>query len=219
MAITSAAQETKKDGPLVLDLLHSFGSTEAFESRGRIMFRSKDSVSNEGYVLQDKDSVLLHSLANDSSNLYFLKAVVSGSHESSLTFTRICSIFTPPLTEILTVNLDVSGKFMGISIKGGNPSCLPEVVANGSIPTNKRKQPVTTVVVSQTAQGPVPDTQSYLQRLEQDKIDKVKGAQQDNRSFLAKYWMYIVPVVIFMVIQSATNPEQGAEWSVNYSHQ
>ena len=29
----------------------------------------------------------------------------------------------------------------------------------------------------------------------------------DNRSFLAKYWMYIVPVVLFMAINGAAAPE------------
>ena len=32
-----------------------------------------------------------------------------------------------------------------------------------------------------------PETKTYLARIEQEKIEKVKGAKQDNRSFLAKY--------------------------------
>ncbi|XP_017494394.1 PREDICTED: ER membrane protein complex subunit 10-like, partial [Rhagoletis zephyria] len=54
-----------------------------------------------------------------------------------------------------------------------------------------------------------PETKTYLQRIEQERQEKLRGAKQDNRSFLAKYWMYIVPVVIFMVI-SGMNPEGGA---------
>jgi hypothetical protein len=105
--------------------------------------------------------------------------------------------------------LDSTGKFIGLSIKGGNPSCLEEALIEGSLSSPKKKQPTTTVTVEQTSPAPVPDTQSYLQRLEQERNEKIKGSQQDNRSFLAKYWIYIVPVVIFMMIQSATTPEGG----------
>lgn len=166
-------------------------------------------MANQGYVLSDEDANNLAMLANNSSNMYSLKAFGSKKEELSLSFTRVCSIFSPPFAEILTVNMDSTGKFISLSIKGGNPSCLPEVVAEGALPSQRRKQPTTTVTVQQTLAAPIPDTQSYLQRLEQERIEKLKGSQQDNRSFLAKYWIYIVPVVIFMVIQSATQPEGG----------
>ena len=32
-----------------------------------------------------------------------------------------------------------------------------------------------------------PDTQSYIQKMEQEKAEKAKGQQADNRSFIAKY--------------------------------
>jgi len=64
----------------------------------------------------------------------------------------------------------------------------------------------TSVDVQQTANGPMPDTQAYIQKLEQEKIEKVKGQQSDNRSFLAKYWMYLVPAVIFMMLLSNMDP-------------
>ncbi|RWS16688.1 secreted protein-like protein [Dinothrombium tinctorium] len=69
----------------------------------------------------------------------------------------------------------------------------------------------TTLNILQTVQAPVPDTQTYIQRLEQEKAEKLRGDKGDNRSFFAKYWIYIVPLVIFLMISSATNPEtQGA---------
>ncbi|KAI2806573.1 hypothetical protein BLOT_008530 [Blomia tropicalis] len=40
-----------------------------------------------------------------------------------------------------------------------------------------------------------------------ERQEKMRGSKQDNRSFLAKYWMYIVPFVIFMLVSSALNPE------------
>jgi len=32
-----------------------------------------------------------------------------------------------------------------------------------------------------------PETQAYIQKLEQEKIEKAKGQQADNRGFFAKY--------------------------------
>jgi len=36
-----------------------------------------------------------------------------------------------------------------------------------------------------------PETQAYIQKLEQEKIEKAKGQQADNRGFFAKYVSYI----------------------------
>jgi hypothetical protein len=38
-----------------------------------------------------------------------------------------------------------------------------------------------------------PDIATYLNRIEEEKRARQHGAGQDNRSFIAKYWMYIVP--------------------------
>ena len=60
------------------------------------------------------------------------------------------------------------------------------------------------------------DTSLYLyrcimllifQRMEEEKRRQETGQVPDNRSFLAKYWMYIVPIVIFMAINGAAAPE------------
>jgi len=70
----------------------------------------------------------------------------------------------------------------------------------------------TTVSVMLQGTGQLPDTQTYIQKLEKEKRDKAAGQTQDNRSFLAKYWMYIVPIVIFMMLTSQ-QPEQQGEGS------
>ncbi|XP_026765078.2 ER membrane protein complex subunit 10 [Galleria mellonella] len=60
-------------------------------------------------------------------------------------------------------------------------------------------------------QAPVPDTASYIQKLEREREAREKGELKDNRSFLAKYWMYIVPIAIFVMISGATNPEPAGQ--------
>ncbi|KAF7639163.1 hypothetical protein Mgra_00001396 [Meloidogyne graminicola] len=46
---------------------------------------------------------------------------------------------------------------------------------------------------------PGPDTATYLKRVEEEKRARQQGATQDNRSFIQKYWIYFVPVIVFMV--------------------
>ena len=82
------------------------------------------------------------------------------------------------------------------------------------------------IVVAGAEPGPAPDTAAFIQRMEEEKKRQERGEVgiffpqsekfyshltdvqvPDNRSFLAKYWMYIVPVVLFMAINGAAAPE------------
>uniref|UniRef100_A0A915IXA6 ER membrane protein complex subunit 10 n=1 Tax=Romanomermis culicivorax TaxID=13658 RepID=A0A915IXA6_ROMCU len=45
----------------------------------------------------------------------------------------------------------------------------------------------TTIRFVEPVEGPVPETQAYLQKIEREKQEKAQGDQGDNRSFLAKY--------------------------------
>ena len=74
----------------------------------------------------------------------------------------------------------------------------------------------TRVSTQQMESGPAPDTAAFIQRMEENKRKEEKGEVKDNRSFLAKYWMYIVPVVLFMALNGAAAPQQ---WFFNtYEH-
>ena len=37
--------------------------------------------------------------------------------------------------------------------------------------------------------------------------EQAEGKGKDNRSFFAKYWMYIVPVVLVLMLSSQAEPE------------
>jgi hypothetical protein len=55
-----------------------------------------------------------------------------------------------------------------------------------------------------------PDTATYIQKIEKEREAKERGEVKDNRSILAKYWMYIVPVVILLMVSSMANPDAAA---------
>lgn len=87
---------------------------------------------------------------------------------------------------ILQLSLDPSGFLEGITF-------LPP----------SREQ----VIVDIMQLAPQPETATYIQRMEHERREREKNQGQDNRNFFAKYWMYIVPLVIFLLISGAGNPE------------
>ena len=59
--------------------------------------------------------------------------------------------------------------------------------------------------------GPVPDTQSFIKKMENDKAEKAAGKGNENKSFFAKYWMYIIPVVLVLMLGSQAEPPAEGE--------
>jgi ER membrane protein complex subunit 10 len=55
--------------------------------------------------------------------------------------------------------------------------------------------------------APVPDTNSFISKMEKEREARDRGETKDNRSFLSKYWMYIIPAVVLLLISGITNPE------------
>ncbi|RZC34642.1 hypothetical protein BDFB_007130 [Asbolus verrucosus] len=107
------------------------------------------------------------------------------------------------LNDLLSVSLDYSGRVIGVTLVIASTSTCE----GAAVPLSNLKEFTTAVHVRPTEMGPMPDTASYIQKLEREKEAKERGEVKDNRSILAKYWMYIVPVVILLMISSMTNPE------------
>jgi ER membrane protein complex subunit 10 len=57
--------------------------------------------------------------------------------------------------------------------------------------------------------APVPDTANFIQKIEKEREARERGETKDNRSFFSKYWMYIVPAVILLLVSSVTNPPEA----------
>lgn len=54
-----------------------------------------------------------------------------------------------------------------------------------------------------------PDTATFIQKIEREREARDRGDVKDNRGFFAKYWMYIVPVAILVLVSGVTSPEAG----------
>lgn len=65
----------------------------------------------------------------------------------------------------------------------------------------------TEVSLMNVESAPIPDTTTFIQKMDRERESKERGEQQDNRSFLSKYWVYIVPCVILLLLSSASQKE------------
>ncbi|XP_054164381.1 ER membrane protein complex subunit 10-like [Oppia nitens] len=196
-----------------IKLFQAFNDNMSYERRALITING---VNNSPLIRQEPLSIeSIASLKQSSSDdsFYHLKAVAVKSLDddtpvkTSTTFIKACSLYESFLSDILVVTLDSNGQFLSLSVSSINPQCIPSI--KSSLAT-KLTNFNTTIIVMPTHVSNGPDTQTYVQRLEQEKAEKIRGDKGDNRSFFAKYWMYIVPVVIFLLISGAANPESGA---------
>lgn len=205
---------------LVFNIDHCLteGANAVFKPRGTIYVKSlktSTGVFSQHEVLSLEDMDSLKDLA--ASNGYYRIRLLPKSSESSdgsdtsvTTFVKACALFTSRLTETITLSVDSSGHLYGVGLIVPDGGCDAKTlnVDAVALPSNFN----TSVVVMLQGTGQLPDTQTYIQKLEKEKRDKAAGQTQDNRSFLAKYWMYIVPVVIFMML-TAQQPDQQGEGS------
>lgn len=203
-----------------LAVAHSLDQGASWSQRGTISLPSARSGSAAVPTMDsndpdddDQESVLLDRLeelcAQDS--MYMLRVQASADSDGSAasartteTATHACNLVQSGLRDVFTVHLDWRNKVVGVSITPGEVASRKGLEDGASSGGFRSK-----VVVQHMEPGPQPDTAAFIQRMEQEKIAKERGETKDNRSFFAKYWMYIIPVVLVLAM-SGGNPEGGA---------
>ena len=112
------------------------------------------------------------------------------------------------MNDVLVIFLDHAGAVLGISYKPNQDfgsSCGALTNEMDKITTFS-----TEVHLKDVEHAPTPDTNNFIQKMERERESKERGEVKDNRSFLSKYWVYIVPCVILLLISGITNPDSGA---------
>jgi len=209
----TVGSEVEFDGQLILNIDHSLDEGSTWEHRGTVTVHSTRSGSSsvDQIPLRSDQKQELNELCS-RNGLYLLK--VSGQTSQTdlgvhRTYAAACNVVDANLVDSLTLHLDWRGKVSAVSYWTSHQDKV--VLTNPqAVEVSKKSLNFKTKIHAQHMEnGPVPDTAAFIQRMEQEKMDKQKGETKDNRSFLAKYWMYIVPVVIFMAINGAASPENG----------
>lgn len=141
--------------------------------------------------------------ASARGDTYYLRAIARSGPKSqpkviktTQTLIKACSLYASNLEDYLAVNLSPTNDFISVNLFTSNPEC------SGTEPSKPVKEFNTSVLVEYGSTGPLPDTATFVRRLEEERQSKLKDGKEDNRSFLAKYWMYIVPAVVFLMVFS-----------------
>lgn len=198
------------EGSRTLSLEHSFdqGVDPVFTKRGTIVIKSmqtKRATFSQVAPLSAEDRRLLKASAQEDG-IYRIRIPMRETGEGTVyvsTFTKACAIYESSLSETLLISVDQSGEVLGVSM-ATDKYCM-----GIDVPSANLTDWYTKVEISVSVAGPVPDTQSYIDKIKRDEREKAKGAQGDNRSFFSKYWMYIVPFVIMMFVMQSMDPQQG----------
>ncbi|XP_033115607.1 ER membrane protein complex subunit 10-like [Anneissia japonica] len=205
-------------GGLSLPIEHSFesGPDAVFHMRASIHFRSPLKMGPGTIIhtipLTSAEQSKLKSLAK-KGGFYRVRVPTqltesfdvddfSEAEDYVYTFTKACSLVESHLRDDITIHADQSGNVLSVILSPAQGTCHGLPVTSDALASFN-----STVSLTITVPGPLPDTQAYIQKLEDEKQQKAKGAGADNRSFFAKYWMYIVPIVLFAMLSGGG--EQG----------
>ncbi|XP_025415361.1 ER membrane protein complex subunit 10 [Sipha flava] len=199
LCISDLSYDTITDIYVEHELIPGAGFTK--RSSIAVSLETKNDVLSETNI-NDSDLQLLKELAFNNE-IYRLKVTVktlSGKETSFLSFTKACLIIGSKLKDILTLHLDHLDSPFAVNLATTSNSCDHFNELN----TNKF---TTTVFFRRPENSPVPDTATYIHKMEREREAREKGKSNNNKSMLGKYWMYIVPLVIFMMVAGASNPE------------
>ncbi|KAH8295855.1 hypothetical protein KR018_012272, partial [Drosophila ironensis] len=199
------------DSWITVELQHSLSATsDSFTFRGNVTIPSLNSgLANVVQPpLTDEELQQLKTLAKQN-DFYRLKTTVvysNGAKSTFLTSNKACRLLLAQLKDVLWISLDPSGFVTAITASQDAPpgtfECTPEDI-------DKLDETLfsTDVLIRHAELAPVPDTASFIQKVEREREARERGDVRDNRGFFAKYWMYIVPVVLLVFISGATNQE------------
>jgi len=222
--VTVSTVLADQDEEFSVTLWHSIkanGDDSSFVPRGRIYINIARLLNSARYeqenALTNHEISQLSTLSKDSKHVYRVRVQSNFGSATTATsekdyvigFTKACLLVEANLAEIITLSVyPTSKRILSISLHPvvSSPTC-DIAVEDRSLSTDKFN---TTVLLIDTVDGPAPETQAYLQKLEKERQEKETGDQGDNRSFIAKYWIYIVPVAIFVMVSGALNPEAQA---------
>ena len=219
-ALSLAQPEDLEDvattGALNLALEHSLDGGATFSPRGSISVETSRSgsvaLNSDDQREVDAGTVAQLSKLCASSSIYLLKVRAQrqgGEPATHRTVADPCMLVENRLSDVIVLHVDWKLQMVGVSVVAPKRGDAARAKRSSAAPTAAAAAPTrfsSTVTMQAMEVGPTPDTAAFIQKMEQEKLQKQRGETKDNRSFFAKYWMYIIPVVLVLAM-SGGNPE------------
>lgn len=148
--------------------------------------REKLKVSHQHLLRIHNNSKSARQDLAEHNQFYRLKSYVTFSDATKidyLTSTKACALANAQLADLLWVSIDTSGSVLAITqTVSGSGNCQDLQVSSEDLENFN-----THVIVKQMELAPVPDTTSFIQKLEREREARERGEVKDNRGFFAKY--------------------------------
>ncbi|CAK1551742.1 unnamed protein product [Leptosia nina] len=198
------------DGWMNIKVDHSLNcASEKYCKRGTITLKSirAGTAIIDQIPFNRKHIKELQELA-ELDGFYTIRTLVSTAEGKEIEFlssVKAKGLLENGLSDIISAWVLPSGEVIAVTFQVMNSTQTNALNLDSEYPINSD------FYLRHVDQAPVPDTASYIQKLEREREAREKGELKDNRSFLAKYWMYIVPIAVFVMISGAGNPEGAAQ--------
>ena len=145
---------------------------------------------------------LLNELKSSSNPIYKMR-ICKKSVCLASTYTNLKSILSSNNIQLnLTLHLNSNNNINSITIK------TDQLETKETIDENNYYLTINANILTMKVAS-APDTQSYIEKVKKEMEMKSENSTENNKSFLAKYWFYIVPFVVIVFISSFLNPEQA----------
>lgn len=202
--LSSAKSKSAADDPEYI-LEHDLG-LGTFSQRGKINLpeaKRKDAEATATQSeLSDEDLHILSYQDHKTHGLYRLKLKGLEKEDGNTTlvmgYTQAKDLKLASLHDIITIFSNEAGNVVSLSVRP----------MSNILETSGNTEFNTMLITETPAPAPAPNTAGFLEKLKEEKLQKEK-ADKEPKSFFAKYWMYIVPVVVFMLMSNAAQPQQG----------
>jgi len=121
------------------------------------------------------------------------------------TFVKACQLYQQgsqtTLYDAITIHVDASGFAQSVGLSAGTKDCSEK------LPKRKIAKMKTKMTIKRSETGPTPFLDDYLAEIEKQTKEKQGGGE--SSSFLGKYWMYILPVYVGLIVLQNTAPPDG----------
>ncbi|XP_061400651.1 ER membrane protein complex subunit 10-like [Musca vetustissima] len=121
------------------------------------------------------------------NEFYRIKAIIEYPNGLKRTFTtanKACSILNSQLNDELWIAIDGNGYVNAVTLTTSSA----DINECSSLDlTMSTKQYNTDVLIKHTELAPIPDTASFIQKIEREREARERGDVKDNRGFFAKY--------------------------------